>query len=663
MIHASQTLSTGKGPKATTEHNNAPDVTVLHHTPLWSQCLLPLQCALKINSSGDQYEHEANRLADQLMETPFRASACRTLPRVHHFTRQPAGKFDLAPASVARALASSSRSLDLPLQQEMGLQFGYDFSRVRVHSGADAERSAQDVGANAYTVGHDIVFGANQFAPGLPEGRRLIAHELVHVMQQSRAGGIDAAQGSGKADLAQVTPISSSSLQRQTTGGDQAQPTPNLMKIYSFGPTGAGRVQRDTGREIFPPKAPVDADGNELVRAGTAAEPKLFRFSRYFTLDDRHQPFPPPIPTCSVKALTEWTPDDGSGQSKDQQEDLALTYYEPGEPLGSKLGTEFIFQNDRPGVLVLEYVFNCSRRDLLFLVLTHGIHFVSDPTAPLGATALVDKVHGPEPAAALPETKAAPNETTNGTAERQPQNRREALPPPPLLPLQNPPPELARRINVVTELIKKASDAAKKDALISELRDLLSKVQPLMPQEDAKQKINDAIGALIKSGADAGIAAILKGIFGKSPSTMPENRDQIGPYVPQKDLGTHLFQGPELTIPDTPKRRVSLHFEFQNGPKKSYEAGDSVEFKVIPPDNFRSLQGAGEIHLVIVAESERNSRSAEPFDSYLLESASPKQVNMTAPETPGKYVIRVNIRGGFEEISMQEFEVTAPQKK
>jgi hypothetical protein len=56
---------------------------------------------------------------------------------------------------------------------------------VRVHSNAAAEQSAQDLNAIAYTVGHNIVFGAGQFAPGTNDGRCLIAHELTHVVQQS----------------------------------------------------------------------------------------------------------------------------------------------------------------------------------------------------------------------------------------------------------------------------------------------------------------------------------------------------------------------------------------------------------------------------------------------------------------------------------------------
>ena len=66
----------------------------------------------------------------------------------------------------------------------MEQRFGHDFSQVRVHSGGAAEQSARDVNANAYTVGHNIVFGAGQFAPETHEGRRLLAHELTHVAQQ-----------------------------------------------------------------------------------------------------------------------------------------------------------------------------------------------------------------------------------------------------------------------------------------------------------------------------------------------------------------------------------------------------------------------------------------------------------------------------------------------
>ena len=67
-------------------------------------------------------------------------------------------------------------------------RFGFDFSQVRVHTDARAAESAQSVNALAYTVGQDVVFGAGQYAPETVEGKKLVAHELTHVLQQSRDG-------------------------------------------------------------------------------------------------------------------------------------------------------------------------------------------------------------------------------------------------------------------------------------------------------------------------------------------------------------------------------------------------------------------------------------------------------------------------------------------
>jgi hypothetical protein len=79
--------------------------------------------------------------------------------------------------------------LESSLRQDMERKFGYDFSHVRIHTGAAAERSARGTGANAYTVGDQIVFGTGRYAPGTQAGRHLIAHELVHVVQQQTGNG------------------------------------------------------------------------------------------------------------------------------------------------------------------------------------------------------------------------------------------------------------------------------------------------------------------------------------------------------------------------------------------------------------------------------------------------------------------------------------------
>lgn len=144
-----------------------------------------LQAKLKVNKPSDLYEQEADRIADQAMAAPMHHAINGALPRIQHFSGQSNGQTDAVPASVDQALASPGKLLEPALRQDMEQRFGYDFSQVRIHSDALAEQSAREANANAYTVGHDIVFGTGQFVPSSHEGRKLIAHELTHVVQQS----------------------------------------------------------------------------------------------------------------------------------------------------------------------------------------------------------------------------------------------------------------------------------------------------------------------------------------------------------------------------------------------------------------------------------------------------------------------------------------------
>jgi hypothetical protein len=138
-----------------------------------------------VNEPGDSYEQEADRIADQVLAMPAHPAVSSAPPRIQRFVGQSTGQAEAAPTSVDQALASPGRPLEPALRQEMEQRFGYDFSRVRVHSDAAAEQSAREVNAHAYTVGQNIVFGVGRFAPGTSEGRRLIAHELTHVVQQT----------------------------------------------------------------------------------------------------------------------------------------------------------------------------------------------------------------------------------------------------------------------------------------------------------------------------------------------------------------------------------------------------------------------------------------------------------------------------------------------
>lgn len=96
------------------------------------------------------------------------------------------GPSETAPGIVEEVLSSPGQALDEATRDFMEPRFGADFSGVRVHTGAEAAESARAVNALAYTVGNNIVFGAGQFAAS-EAGRRVLSHELAHVVQQGAA--------------------------------------------------------------------------------------------------------------------------------------------------------------------------------------------------------------------------------------------------------------------------------------------------------------------------------------------------------------------------------------------------------------------------------------------------------------------------------------------
>lgn len=168
-----------------------------NHTVAGGQCTecakkkSALQLKLSIGPGNDSYEQEADRIADQVLAAPAHSPASAGPTRIQRYTRAEGGNVESAPDSVGRVLTGSGKPLDPALRQDMENRFRHDFSRVRVHSGPAAEQSAQELSALAYTVDHNIVFGAGQFNPDAQAGRRLIAHELTHVVQQTGSGGSD----------------------------------------------------------------------------------------------------------------------------------------------------------------------------------------------------------------------------------------------------------------------------------------------------------------------------------------------------------------------------------------------------------------------------------------------------------------------------------------
>lgn len=163
-----------------------------------------IQSNLTVNTPGDRYEQEADRLADHVMRMPEpelqRACGCggecpKCQAREPIDERQSLGTSSLgAPTNadvssaapiVREALRSPGQPLDLSTKAYFEPRFGHDFSKVRVHADKKAAESAETINARAYSVGHDIVFGTGQYRPEESGGKRLLAHELAHVCQQS----------------------------------------------------------------------------------------------------------------------------------------------------------------------------------------------------------------------------------------------------------------------------------------------------------------------------------------------------------------------------------------------------------------------------------------------------------------------------------------------
>jgi outer membrane protein OmpA-like peptidoglycan-associated protein len=101
---------------------------------------------------------------------------------------KPRDEYETAPSIVNEVLTGPGQPLDLSTREFMEPRFGYDFGQVRVHVDSKAARSAEALSARAFAMGRHIVFGRSEYSPQTTEGKRIIAHELAHVVQQGNAG-------------------------------------------------------------------------------------------------------------------------------------------------------------------------------------------------------------------------------------------------------------------------------------------------------------------------------------------------------------------------------------------------------------------------------------------------------------------------------------------
>lgn len=187
-----------------------------------------IQTKLKVGKPGDKYEQEADKVANNVMRMPQGGTVQmkpieedeKISPKLQMSTLKEGqnnilqakckeceeDKLQMKPSiqlksqeqgeatsGVSMQIMTSKgngQAMDKATRSDLGGKMGYNFDNVRIHSDSKAADLSQSLGARAFTVGKDIYFNRGEYNPGNTEGKRLLAHELTHVVQQSGNGSV-----------------------------------------------------------------------------------------------------------------------------------------------------------------------------------------------------------------------------------------------------------------------------------------------------------------------------------------------------------------------------------------------------------------------------------------------------------------------------------------
>ncbi len=156
-----------------------------------------LQAKLTVNPPDDIYEKEADQVAEIVTKSPGAAIQRQeeaegeeeeeeeTVNPKMAVSRTPEVSEDVE--GRINAARGSGEALPDSIRASLEPQFGRDFSDVRVHAGAEADALSQQLGAKAFTTGQDIFFRSGDYQPESEEGKKLLGHEMTHVVQQGGA--------------------------------------------------------------------------------------------------------------------------------------------------------------------------------------------------------------------------------------------------------------------------------------------------------------------------------------------------------------------------------------------------------------------------------------------------------------------------------------------
>lgn len=290
--------------------------------------------SLRIGEPNDAYEQEADRVANEVMadgavrrhwslpgpsggtslqrkcscgQSGGECEDCKQEKEEKTLQRKAVGpaKSSVAPPVVREVLISPGQPLDQATCDFFEPRLGHNLSRVRIHTDARAAQSAQSVNAAAYSVGGDMVFADRMFVPHTTEGRRLLAHELTHVLQQGAGGRRDNLIGRQVAESHRDQKAAAARLPRQAIIPQQLGHLG--LQRQPQGPKGGTGLDPDeqkivdtAQREASSFKCNVDAviwgilrkyfAGNVRKVAGTGCEPALSGLRTEFSTTDPKDP-------------------------------------------------------------------------------------------------------------------------------------------------------------------------------------------------------------------------------------------------------------------------------------------------------------------------------------------------------------------------------------
>jgi hypothetical protein len=184
---------------------NDPSTETAHANPSATN---PVQCKLTVGDANDTYEQEADAVAGKVMRMPdqnFIQRKCahceeeekkelQRKPLSQSITTVQAKTGDGATVSTSvndkiNSSKGNGGSLDASIQSFMQNRMGADFTNVKIHTDSEAIQMSRELNAKAFTTGNDIYFNEGQYQPGSSEGKQLLAHELVHTVQQKENEG------------------------------------------------------------------------------------------------------------------------------------------------------------------------------------------------------------------------------------------------------------------------------------------------------------------------------------------------------------------------------------------------------------------------------------------------------------------------------------------